>query len=151
MKYLKTFENQQLPSINILLDVSGSVSKELVKAAFYLTDFGEYNKVNFIQFTNDIESHQEIFYVDKILTTQFRNGVGTDIQVAIDYLVDKGLNNYKTFIFSDFYCEKPDYSKLKDYELINFEKIDPDIDYSIPKEDYHKDPELFKGIKSYNL
>ena len=97
MKYLKTFENQQLPSINILLDVSGSVSKELVKAAFYLTDFGEYNKVNFIQFTNDIESHQEIFYVDKILTTQFRNGVGTDIQVAIDYLVDKGLNNYKTF------------------------------------------------------
>ena len=45
MKYLKTFENQQLPSINILLDVSGSVSKELVKAAFYLTDFGEYNKV----------------------------------------------------------------------------------------------------------
>ena len=144
MKYLKTFEEQTYNGamanmydnepeftppedddyINIALDVSGSISHTAIKNIIQLTNFDDYSdtKVNFIQFTTEVNSFKVLDNVSDILNEKlYGNGGGTIIQSAVDYIVENGFEEYKTFIISDFYFDKPDYSQLKDYELINVE------------------------------
>lgn len=152
MKYIKKYENSDVKYINILIDTSGSMLKRYINAAIYLTDFGEYDKINYIQFTDQIEKYQVIYDTKEITQKNLKGGFGGDVNVAIDFLVSKNLENYKTFIISDFYFDRtPDYSKLKDYELV---KIDDEIfsfderDYLIPKEIRGEERQ---NIKRYNL
>lgn len=70
--------------------------------------------------SDQVESVEEISNLEDILDIQnhkVKSG-GSDLQPAIDYIVDNDLKHNKTFIISDFISREPDYSELEDYEEI---------------------------------
>lgn len=157
MKYLEKYTHFDKDDIfiNVLLDASSSITKKQVRAALYITDFGVYDKVNFVKFTYTVEEFKVLDDVDKILNYLYGNGFGSRIMPAIELLYQHELQYYKTFIISDLYFgdNTVNYSRLKDYQLVKLED-DPDeldIDYSIPKEDYLKNPEMYKNSRKYNI
>lgn len=123
MKHLKFFEKfRNATDINLLLDVSGSISENMIKSIIhdiYLSGV-EYDKINLIQFTTEVVDFSVITNINDIKISK-KGGGGTIIQTAIDFVIDNGLNIYKTYIVSDFYADEPNYSLLSDYELLTID------------------------------
>lgn len=107
-----------MKTINIVLDVSGSINENILTPAISLTDFGEFDKINFIQFSTQVEKFVRINDLKEIFINLHLTGGGTIIQSAVDFIVKNDLNKNKTFIISDFLADKPDYSVLGEYQLI---------------------------------
>lgn len=148
MKHLKYYENVNNKYINIALDISGSMSLRHVQAGIdYLGEFGEFDKINFIQFAYSVEEFIVLDNLDEIYDNVNLGGFGTTIQSLIDWIVLNKFDKYKTFIISDFYADNPDYSELGEYELI---KLPDDIEsvFKIPKD---IKGEARKNIGKYNL
>jgi len=127
MKKIKTFENfippygSNVEPINIILDVSGSISYQDIKTAIYnISKISDSDNITLIKVSDQVESVEEISNLEDILDIQnhkVKSG-GSDLQPAIDYIVDNDLKHNKTFIISDFISREPDYSELEDYEEI---------------------------------
>ena len=104
--------------INVALDVSGSLTESMITSAISSVDFGEYDKINFLQFDTEVEKFVKLNNVSEISTDLRLVGGGTIIQSVVDFIVNNEFDKYKTFIISDFYADEPDYSVLDEYELV---------------------------------
>lgn len=114
----KLFENNEIKFINVAIDVSASCLS-LLNNVINMIDFGDYDKINLIPFNESPSNYKVVDHID-IKKIKYLFGINTKITPVIDFIVNKGLNKYKTFIISDFYInDKPDYDRLIDYELIN--------------------------------
>lgn len=142
MKHIKLFENFNdfdNENINILLDISGSISHEQLYGAILKIkdEINKSAKINLIQFDHNVRNFS-IINIDDIFDIKLSGGGGTNVQPAIDYLVDNNLENNKTYIISDFYFDEEEFPELSDYEFIkidNFDENDED-EYGNKIDDY---------------
>lgn len=121
MKRLKTFENFGHSEINLVLDVSSTMKPSDLESLPQRIDCEECEKINVILVTTEVvkvDVISDFSELPNVFKKTSVGGGGTDLQPAIEYVVDNGLEDNKTYIVSDFYCEPLDYSKISEYEEV---------------------------------
>ena len=129
MKKIKMYEdflNGISDNINIVLDVSGSISNYQIQEALYDIQIQcDYiGEITLIQVSDRVEDVETLngkngIDIDEILNMKHKVGTGeSDLYAAIEYIIDNDLNDNKTYIISDFIDVNVDFSELSDYEKI---------------------------------
>ena len=116
------FENFMSNEINVIVDISASMSSDIINNISNLIDCDNCNKINIILVDTVVRLVEVISDLSELpsLINKVRLGVGgTDLQPGIKYILDNNLEQNKTYIVSDFYIEPLDYSGLSDYKEIN--------------------------------
>lgn len=120
LKRFEMFQNSTYTEINIILDVSASMTKsQLRNGISQIKKICDPSIITLIQVSYDIENVDTFNSLDKIsdINISYNKG-GLRLQLGVDYIIDNDLNDIKTFIISDFFTDDLDYSRLNDYEKI---------------------------------
>lgn len=115
------YEGNYDSDINIIVDVSGSINPSDINKIPQLIDCEHCNNINVIFVDSEVREVKllnDISELDDPLNSIPAVGGRTDLQAGINYIVDNGLADNKTYIISDFYGEPLDYSELSEYEEI---------------------------------
>jgi len=114
-------ENLETSDINVIIDVSSTMRPSDIDRLPQLIDCDECQKINIILVNTEVvkvDVISDFLELGDVFKTAPLNGGGTDLQPGIKYILDNGLENNKTYIVSDFYCEPLDYSGVSEYEEI---------------------------------
>lgn len=121
MKNLITFENFNNTEINLIIDVSSTMKPSDIEKIPELISCDGCNEINVLLVDHIVRKFQTISDLSELgnvfKNTKLGTG-GTDLQAGIQYIIDNNLEQYKTYIVSDFYFEPLDYSQLSEYEEI---------------------------------
>lgn len=110
-------------SLNVLLDVSGSMEGYLEKSLSYVFQNGI--KINLIQCDTTVKKHNILKNKREFKKIEIKGYGGTTLQPGIDYISnDKTLNKLNTLILTDGVCDKLNVTKLKKCMIISH-KIKP--------------------------
>ena len=101
--------------VNIILDVSGSMSGLVEKVLNYV--YRQDIEINLIQADTQVNSVEKLKSGKKLDSVKLVGFGGTVLQPAVDYVVEN-FNEFNTCILGDGYCDTLDLSKLKGKVLI---------------------------------
>ncbi len=101
--------------VNIILDVSGSMSGLVEKVLNYV--YRQDIEINLIQADTQVNSVEKLKSGKKLDSVKLVGFGGTVLQPAVDYVVEN-FNEFNTVILGDGYCDSLDLSKIKGKLLI---------------------------------